>query len=323
MQVIRRSGTFPHELAFDCVGAPDGIPVFLLHGTPGSRRGPRPRTSVLYRLGIKLICYDRPGYGGSTRHPGRTVADAADDVRAIAEHLDLEPFSVVGRSGGAPHALACAALLGGWVNCVAALVGLAPPDAPGLDWYDGMGQSNTSEYRRIAEEPGTVAATVNERATLIQQDPTILLDQLRPDLTRQDRRIVDDVAIQWLLTDACTEGLRQGAGGWIDDALALRKSWDFDLTAIKVPVLIWHGLDDVFSPVSHSRWLADHIRGARDDAQVKMVIKPDAAHFDAVEILPDALSWVKRTVGSERLGIERPHQPAPGAKRQNIRMLFA
>jgi pimeloyl-ACP methyl ester carboxylesterase len=308
--MIYRPGTPPRALAVDCVGAPDGIPVFLLHGTPGSRVGPRPRASVLYRLGIKLISYDRPGYGKSTRHPGRSVADAAYDVRTIAEHLDLGPFSVVGRSGGAPHALACAAVLGGWVNCVAALVGLAPPDAPRLDWYGGMTDSNRNEYRRIEEDLGAVVASVTERADLIGQDPTIMLDQLRPELTPQDRRIVDDVAIQKLLTDSYAEAVRQGAGGWIDDARALRMPWGFDLTAIKVPVLIWHGLDDVFAPVDHSRWLADNIHGGRDDAQVEMVIKPDAAHFDAVEALPDVLSWIKRVIGSERLRVERPHQPA-------------
>jgi pimeloyl-ACP methyl ester carboxylesterase len=258
---------------------------------------------VLYRLGIRLISYDRPGYGKSTRCRGRTVADAVDDVRTIAEHLDLGPFSVVGRSGGAPHALACAALLGGWVNCVAALVGLAPPDAPGLDWYSGMSNSNTSGYRRIEEDLSGVVTSVTERAGRIRHDPAIMLDQLLPELTRQDRRIVDEVAIQQLLTNSYAEALRQGAGGWIDDALAFRRPWGFDLASIKVPVLIWHGLDDVFSPVSHSRWLAECIQAGRNDALVEMVIKPDAAHFDAVQALPDVLGWVKRVNGSERLGV--------------------
>jgi pimeloyl-ACP methyl ester carboxylesterase len=99
------------DVAFDTLGDSKGFPVFLLHGTPGSRSGPAPRTSVLYRLGIRLICYDRPGYGGSERFKGRTVADAAWDVLAIADHLNLGQFGVVGRSGGGPHALACAARL--------------------------------------------------------------------------------------------------------------------------------------------------------------------------------------------------------------------
>ena len=116
-------------LAFDVSGACDGWPVFLFHGTPGSRLGPNPRASLLYRLGIRLITYDRPGYGGSTRHEGRSVADVTADVEAIANALGLEMFSVVGRSGGGPHALACAALLSERVRRTAALVSVAPADS--------------------------------------------------------------------------------------------------------------------------------------------------------------------------------------------------
>ena len=85
-----------------------GWPVFLLHGTPGSRTGPKPRASVLYQRGIRLICYDRPGYGGSSRREGRRVVDAAQDIDAIARSLGLKRYSVIGRSGGGPHALAAA-----------------------------------------------------------------------------------------------------------------------------------------------------------------------------------------------------------------------
>jgi pimeloyl-ACP methyl ester carboxylesterase len=288
-----------------------------MHGTPGSRRGPRPRASVLYRLGIQLICYDRPGYGGSDRQQGRSVVDAVEDVQAIAEALDLGPFSVVGRSGGAPHALACAAKLSGWVKSVVALVGIAPPDAEGLDWYDGMTTSNKEELS--PGTPGLIAAILTERTERVRSDPMLLLESLRPELTGPDLRIVDEVAIQGLLADAYDEALRQGAEGWIDDSIALRKSWGFDLRKIKAPVLIWHGCDDVFSPVSHAQWLADRIRNGHDDATVEVVLKRGAAHFDAVEVLPDILAWVKDAAGrteagrSEGLRVDGAHQPSFGS----------
>uniref|UniRef100_UPI0013B3CC93 alpha/beta fold hydrolase n=1 Tax=Nonomuraea lactucae TaxID=2249762 RepID=UPI0013B3CC93 len=113
------------KLAVEDRGNPEGTPVFLLHGTPGSRFGPSPRAGVLYRLGIRLITFDRPGYGHSDRRRGRSVSDVASDVAAIAGALGIGSFAVVGRSGGAPHALACAALLPGLVTRAAALVGLA------------------------------------------------------------------------------------------------------------------------------------------------------------------------------------------------------
>lgn len=298
------------RLAVDSFGASDGLPVFLLHGTPGSRRGPRPRPGVIYRLGIRLICYDRPGYGCSDQNPGRSVADAATDVRVIADKLGLGTFSVVGRSGGAPHALACAAVLDGRVQSVATLVGLAPPDSEGLDWYAGMADSNTAEFSQAESDPRAVVAMLRERAEQIRRDPEFLLKLLQPELTRQDRRVVEEVAIQRLLTETYAEAIRRGAHGWIDDTLALRSPWQFDLAKINVPVLIWHGQDDVFSPASHARWLADHIRAGRDNAPVEVVLERDAAHFDAVEILPDVLNWLKDASRSEGLRVEGTHQPA-------------
>lgn len=80
---------------------------------------------------MRLISFDRPGYGGSERLPGRRVADVAADVAAIADAMGLDTFAVVGRSGGGPHSLACAALLPDRVTRVAVLVGLAPRDAQG------------------------------------------------------------------------------------------------------------------------------------------------------------------------------------------------
>ncbi|MGW3206832.1 alpha/beta fold hydrolase [Streptomyces sp. NPDC001135] len=74
------------EIVFETWGDPEGHPAFLLHGTPGSRNGPRPCSLVLHQLGIHLISYDRPGYGGSTRLPNRRVAHAAHDVMHIADH---------------------------------------------------------------------------------------------------------------------------------------------------------------------------------------------------------------------------------------------
>src|SRR5258708_2328394 len=99
------------QLAVRVSGHPTGHPVVVLHGTPGSRVGPFPKTRVLYELGVRLISFDRPGYGGSDRLDSRRVADVVPDVVAIADELNLNLFAVLGRSGGGPHALACAALL--------------------------------------------------------------------------------------------------------------------------------------------------------------------------------------------------------------------
>lgn len=291
--------------AVESWGAPDGVPIFLLHGTPGSRCGPRPRTSVLYQLGVRLISYDRPGYGSSSRQHGRSVADAASDVGAIADALcPGQQIGVVGRSGGGPHALACAALLGDRVRSAAVLVGLAPPDAEGLNWYDGMTKSNVEEYGHVDNDAALAETRLVKCAEQVRDNPESLLDTLRPELPRSDCKIVDDVSIRRLLTESYAEALRESAAGWIDDLRALRHPWGFELSAITSPVLLWHGADDMFSPVSHTRWLGRQIRTSTVEVQ------SGTAHFGAVEALPGVLAWIKDVGFSEGLQVQGMQQPA-------------
>jgi pimeloyl-ACP methyl ester carboxylesterase len=273
------------QLAVDICGADDGVPVILLHGTPGSRRGPRPRGVVLYRRGVRLISYDRPGFGSSTRAEGRTVAHAAADVEAIAEALGLDRFAVVGRSGGAPHALAVAALLPRQVTAAAALVSLAPKDAVGLHWENGMTRQNAEIYNLEADD---LRKRLDEIAAQAHSDPQSLYDDLIDGgLMPEDLRVIGDVAIRRLLTMSYLEGLPEGrADGWVDDVLALRSAWGFDLSTIRVPTLLWHGTSDAFSPVEHTRWLAARVPTAETQEEVGV------GHFRALEVLPSVLTWL-------------------------------
>ena len=274
------------QLSTQMYGDPDGKPIFLLHGTPGSRLGPRPRSAVLHRLGVRLISFDRPGYGESDRLEGRRVADAATDVLAIADACGLEKFAVVGRSGGGPHALACAALLPERLTKAAVLVGLAPRGADGLDWYDGMAQSNVLEHNAAAKDYAGLAAFTEAAADAVRADPASLLASLQADMPDPDRRVVADRGIRSMLLETYAEALRTSAFGWIDDAMAFYSPWGFEPATVTVPVLLWHGASDNLSPASHARWLADRIPSAT------VVVQAGAAHFGALDVLPDILRWL-------------------------------
>ncbi|GAA0898798.1 alpha/beta fold hydrolase [Virgisporangium aurantiacum] len=273
------------SLAVDDSGDPGGEPVFLLHGTPGSRSGPRPRDSVIYRLGVRLISYDRPGYGGSTRHEKRDVASAARDVAAIADALGIERFAVVGRSGGGPHALACAALLPDRITRTAVLVGIAPRDAD-LDWLDGMTDANVHDHTQAYDDSSRLVERLRLRADRTMSDPDSFLRVLREQMRHVDRQIVDDVVMQRLLSATYQEALQHGPYGWIDDLLAFREPWGFEIESIKSRVLLWHGADDNFSPVNHTRWLASKLPNC------DLRIQRGAAHFGAMEVLPEVLVWL-------------------------------
>jgi pimeloyl-ACP methyl ester carboxylesterase len=285
------------NLAVQISGSPSGKAVFFMHGTPGSRVGPLPRSTLLHAMGVQLISYDRPGYGRSGRSQGRSVADAADDVLAIADYLEIEKFAVLGRSGGGPHALACAARLPERVTRAGALVSLAPFDADGADgkdgldrreWFDGMSDSNVREYTSAQHEPFELMARLVQATKEIKANPASHVAALGPEMPEADRRVVSDAEIRAQLALNFAEALRGTADGWIDDALAFCAPWGFRPSDITVPVLLWHGAQDVFSPVAHTLWLSEQIPGAIT------TIWPDRAHFDALMVVPDVLAWLIR-----------------------------
>jgi pimeloyl-ACP methyl ester carboxylesterase len=275
-------------VTYDTCGDERGWPVFLLHGAPGSRLGPRPRGSVLYRLGVRLISHDRPGYGGSTRFMGRTVADVAEDVRHLADALGIDHFSVVGRSGGGPHALACAALLPERVVRTAVLVSFAPADAAGLNWFAGMAESNTQEFGMVEDDPATLTERLRLRADQALADPETFVEFLltqMPD-SHPDRPLANAVVFRRLFAQTYREALKDGPYGWVDDTVALRANWGFRLEDVRGSARLWHGANDRFTPPDHSRWLASRIPNA------EVQVQENAAHFGAMEILPDILGWL-------------------------------
>lgn len=284
-QVTTRSG---RRLAFDVTGARNGYPVFLMHGTPGSRNGPKPRGIVLHRLGLKLICYDRPGYGGSDRQPERSVQDAAHDVVTIADSLGLDQFAMVGRSGGGPHALACAAALPNRVSRTATLVSLAPMniDSDELNWFQGMNEQNAHAHAPAELDTSSSLAGIRAWAERARENPKEFIALLTTQLSERDKRVTEDVVLRRLLTETYAEALRQGPVGWIDDVLAFHRPWGVDLSRISTPVLLWHGAEDTFSPVGHTRWLGAKI--PRAEVQIDSGI----GHFGAIEVLPRILAWV-------------------------------
>ena len=295
-------------LTFDTCGDDRGWPVFLLHGTPGSRMGPRPRDSVLYRLGVRLISPDRPGYGGSTRFKGRTVANVVSDIGHIADELRIEHFSVVGRSGGGPHALACAALLPQRVVRTAVLVSFAPADADGLDWYAGMAEANTHEFGVADRDPPTLTEHLRVRADRAMKDPETFFEFLRTQMSATDRPLANAVSFRRLFAETYVEALRNGPDGWVDDVVALRGNWGFRLEDVHGLVRLWHGANDRFAPVDHSRWMASRIPNA------EVQIQEGEAHFGAIEILPEILGWLAAP-RQDLVDADRPRSDRPRSGR--------
>jgi pimeloyl-ACP methyl ester carboxylesterase len=250
-------------------GDPGGFPVIAHHGTPASGLPYGAHEALAREQGIRLIGYDRPGYGGSARRSGRSVAACADDVTAIADGLELARYASWGISGGGPHVLACAALCDERLVAVASLAAVAPYDAEGLDWLEGMGEENHVEFGKVLEGEAPLRAYLEpEGIGLMGAKADDLVRLMETLLGAEDRAVLTGAFAEYLL-ETDRHGLAPGIDGWLDDDLAFARPWGFEVSSINRPVLLLHGEDDRFVPVSHGRWLAERIPGveARIDAR--------------------------------------------------------
>jgi pimeloyl-ACP methyl ester carboxylesterase len=252
-----------------------GFPVVWLHGTPNLGPPPRPLADAARRLGLRWLGYDRPGYGGSTPRRGRTVATAADDVAAIADALGVRRLGIVGHSGGAPHALACAALLPDRVPAVVAMSGLGPYSADGLDWFAGMAPAGVASLTAA-----TRGRAVKEE---FEADPP---DEPDIGFTPGDWAALND---DWAWVLDVVEGAQQAGGsGAIDDDLATVGPWGFDPADAAVPVLVVHGDADRMVPPQHGCWLARRIPGA------ELWLRPGDGHITVLRSGDAALDWLSQ-----------------------------
>lgn len=264
------------RLAYAQIGDPDGTPAFVLHGTPGSRlNGRHPDPSRVADAGLRVITYDRPGYGRSTRHPGRAVVDCVADIAAIADALGIERFVVTGGSGGGPHALAAAARLPERVIRAECNVSGAPYDVPDLDWFEGMDPENVKEFGWALEGEETLVRELEQEAegklSQLDEDPATLLGGFQ--LSEADQTVLQDQVVRERMRKSFREALASGVWGWVDDDLAFVKPWGFEVEEIRVPVQVRYGAGDVLVPVGHGEWLARHVPNAN------VIVDHEAGHL--------------------------------------------
>lgn len=249
-------------IAYRDYGDAGAAPVVFHHGTPGSRLAHHPDPGIYGRTGVRLIAFDRPGYGGSDARAGRAVADVALDVLALADALGRERFGIFGVSGGGPHALATAALLPERVTRVAVHVGPAPSDDPDFDFMEGMNELNRVEFGAALEGREPLAAVLEPWVEELRSNSERVVDEIAATLPQADQASLADPRVRAVMAAAMHEAVRQGPDGWIDDDLAFVRPWGFAPEAISVPVRLWQGEADVLVPRAQGDYLASRIPGA-------------------------------------------------------------
>jgi pimeloyl-ACP methyl ester carboxylesterase len=247
-----------------------GAPAVLWHhGSPQTGALLAPVVEAAQARGMRVLSAARPSYGGSTPRPGRDVASVAADLGEVLDACGVDRVAVMGASGGAPHALACAALLPGRVTGAVCLAGIAPA-TDAFDWYDGMAA------------PGGLRAALQGRAARARFAET---DEFDPEIF---------VAADWaalrgrwaVLGEDAQRAEADGPDGLVDDDVAFVSPWGFALGDVDVPVLLVQGGLDRVVPPAH----ADHQLAALPLGE--LWVRPRDGHVAVLDAVPVALDWL-------------------------------
>jgi pimeloyl-ACP methyl ester carboxylesterase len=268
-------------------GPLDGAPVIHHHGMPSCSLSVPGGWQAPDDAGVRLVAFDRPGYGRTPARAGRQVGDAALWTQRVADDLGLGTFSMFGMSGGAPHAAAAAAALGERVHKLCLVNGVGPDELPGFDPASEMLPETRQEIACARAGRADLHRFID--ALLAETEPMEpWFKQLPPsDVELLGRREVqvEDAAVY-------AESMGPGRDGWLDDDLALfHYPWGCDLAAVTAQVLLLYGMDDVLVPANHGdAWAMALGHG-------QLVKVADAGHW-LRDVEPDALRWLADPSGA-------------------------
>ena len=240
-------------------GPPDGDALLFHIGTPSAPVPYEPAIRAMAERGLRYVAFSRAGYGSSTRRPGRSVGDVADDVTTVLDYVGADTALTLGWSGGGPHALASAALLPDRIRAVATIGGVAPYPADGLDYLEGMGAENLEEFN-AALDSAEALIVFKERSWPEVRNLTAAecADSFGDLIDDVDRAALTGEFAAWTAA-TMREAVRESYWGWFDDDMAFIHPWGFELTSIRAPVHVWQGRHDRMVPFTHGEWLVGHI----------------------------------------------------------------
>jgi pimeloyl-ACP methyl ester carboxylesterase len=256
-------------------GDPEGRPLLWIHGTPGSRLSRSPHPEDYVRVGAHVVTFDRAGYGRSTPWPGRSVLDIADDALAVADELGWERFSVLGISGGGPHALALGVRAPERIVRLGVAVGGTPSDYVDLE---DLIEVNREGLRRVREEGReSLEEYLRPLAEGLAADTGAAFDSAMADAPEPDRAWMARPEVRATQIEGIGEAFANGPDGWLADSWALSADWGFTLDQVTVPVYFWYGELDRNVPIGAVRKMVDQLQVANFE------LIPGKGHFGWLE----------------------------------------
>ena len=280
------------RLGYTEFGDPLGIPLFAFHGTPGSRFMFRLVHESARRLGLRIIAPDRPGFGLSDYQENRTLADWANDVRALADKLGLARFGVAGISGGGPYVAACAALLPERVTAAALVSPVGPLHSS--DGPDNLLPAQIITFRLLPRITPAMAGAFSIGRLMFLNASDSMYRMIMRRAGPADEHILLRPEVRKNLLAGVIEGLRPGVQGVVQEMKIFAKPWNIPFEAIEAPVLLWQGTADNNVPVAASLRLAKIIPGC------ELFRIEGAGHYWIFDHVEEVLSAIKQKITGAR-----------------------
>ena len=262
-------------LSFAIYGSPvPSTSVFYFHSFASSRKEGKIWHTAAAKLGVRLVAPDRPGLGNSSPQANRAFLDWPKDVIALADHLKIQTFYVLGWSGGGPYVLACVKSVPTERLAGAAVVSGLYPTSLGTagmmtglrlmiwagPWASGIVSSVADMFvGKAARDP----------------DPKVYEETLAKAIEGRleiDKRAMKDEKNWPGFCEGTREGLRQGGHGTGVENKLNGSPWGFELTDLKVgkdgvPLTLWHGSEDINCPPA----MAQKAQALMPDAKLNMM----------------------------------------------------
>ncbi len=283
---ISRWLTLPHgrRLCWATWGDPAGVPCFVLHGWPGSRLVGALLHDLCRRRGVRLLAPDRPGFGRSAFQPGRRLLHWPGDLSAVADHLGLGRFAVVGISNGGPYALACGARLGERIRGLAVVSGMGPVSRE--EAFHVLAPQVQLAFRVNRIMPAASELIVWAMAFGARVWPQLMATQMRLAAPPPDRAVLDRPEVIDALGAEYAEAFRRGAHGPNHEIGIMRSPWGFNLSEVRSQVQLFHGEADANVPVTLGRQLANML------PVVRPRFVPGAGHYWYVDHFQQVLDSI-------------------------------
>lgn len=256
-----------------------GMPVFALHGTPGSRLKFSSIAPAATRHGLRIIAPDRWGYGDTDAVRRPTLSGYAADILELADRHGIERFALLGISGGGPYAAVAANLAGERLTRLALVSPVGPVR---LTEPREISRFHRFCFLALPHLPLLPRAAFEAFRLLLACAPATALRLSTA--ASVDRQVLRNANHRRAFVETFRLGFTRSAQGPALDVTAFAGSWEI-ASHPAGQARLWIGSNDLNVPVAAARTLA-HLTGAH------LVELPAAGHYWFSEHHDAVLGWL-------------------------------